>query len=98
MFTVTYNGQTSNSVGHGITASSVGIFTVNSSGQGPAIVTFPDYSLVSAAKANPCGGPNTACGAANPGDTLILWATGWLELPSLCAPFSFSCFPPIMQA
>jgi uncharacterized protein (TIGR03437 family) len=76
MFTVTYNGQTSNPVGHGITTSSVGIFTVNSSGQGPAIVTFADYSLVSAAKANPCGGPNTACGAANPGDTLILWATG----------------------
>ena len=24
----------------------------------------------------PCGGPNTTCGAANPGDTLILWATG----------------------
>src|SRR5262245_2554806 len=31
MFTVTYNGQTSNPVGHGLVASSVGIFTVNSS-------------------------------------------------------------------
>jgi uncharacterized protein (TIGR03437 family) len=75
-FTVTFNGQTSNSVGHGITASNVGILTLDSSGQGPAIVTYPDYGLVSAAKAANCGGPNTACGAANPGDTLTLWGTG----------------------
>lgn len=75
-FTVTYNGQTSPGANHGVTSSNVGIFTVDSSGQGPGIVTFADYSLVSAGKANPCGGPNTACGAANPGDTLILWATG----------------------
>jgi uncharacterized protein (TIGR03437 family) len=74
-FKVTYNGQ-SGSGGHGIGASTLGIFTIDSTGTGPGIVTFPDYSLVSAAKANPCGGPNTACGAANPGDTLILWATG----------------------
>src|SRR6202162_4636911 len=75
-FTVTYNSQTSNSVGHGVAANNLGIFTVDSTGQGPGIVTYPDYSLVSAAKASPCGGPSTACGAANPGDTLILWATG----------------------
>ncbi len=74
-FKVTYNGQ-SGSGGHGIGVSTLGIFTIDSTGTGPGIVTFPDYSLVSAAKANPCGGPNTACGAANPGDTLILWATG----------------------
>jgi len=74
-FKVTYNGQ-SGSGGHGIGSSTLGIFTIDSTGTGPGIVTFPDYSLVSAAKANPCGGPNTACGAANPGDTLILWATG----------------------
>ncbi|MBZ5606719.1 MAG: hypothetical protein LAP38_00565 [Acidobacteriia bacterium] len=75
-FTLTYNGQTSNSLSHGVSPSSVGIFTIDSSGQGPGIVTYADYSLVSANKATPCGGPNTACGAANPGDTLILWATG----------------------
>jgi uncharacterized protein (TIGR03437 family) len=73
---VTYNGQTSNAVGRNVIARNLGIFTIDSSGQGPAIVTFPDYSLVSAARATPCGGPSTACGAANPGDTLILWATG----------------------
>jgi uncharacterized protein (TIGR03437 family) len=76
MFTVTYNGQTSNAMGHGVTASNLGIFTVDSTGEGPGIVTYPDFSLVSAAKASPCGGPYTACGAANPGDTLILWGTG----------------------
>ncbi|MGI8741055.1 MAG: hypothetical protein ACR2NN_00515 [Bryobacteraceae bacterium] len=75
-FTVTYNSQTSNSVNHGVVANNLGIFTIDSSGQGPGIVTYADYSLVSAAKAANCGGPNTTCGAANPGDTLILWATG----------------------
>ena len=75
-FTVIYNDQPSNSVGHGTVASNLGVFTIDSSGQGPGIVTYPDYSLVSASKAANCGGPNTACGAANPGDTLILWATG----------------------
>ncbi len=74
-FKVTYNGE-SKTAGHGIGSSTLGIFTIDSTGTGPGIVTFPDYSLVSAARANPCGGPNTACGAANPGDTLILWATG----------------------
>ena len=54
----------------------MGIFTVGANGQGPGIVTYADYSLVSPAKAANCGGPNTTCGAANPGDTLILWATG----------------------
>jgi uncharacterized protein (TIGR03437 family) len=75
-FQVTYNGENSNNLSHGIAASSLGIFTIDSTGEGPAIVTYPDYSLVSAAKAANCGGPTTACGAANPGDTLILWATG----------------------
>lgn len=74
--TVTYNGETSNVAPITIVANNLGIFTIDSSGQGPGIVTYPDYSLVSAVKSNPCGGPNTACGAANPTDTLILWATG----------------------
>jgi hypothetical protein len=59
-----------------VVPSNPGIFTIDSTGQGPGIVTFTDYSLVSAAKAANCGGPSTACGSANPGDTLILWATG----------------------
>src|SRR6516164_4749782 len=75
-FTVTYNGQTSAPQNHNIEMSSVGIFSIDSSGGGPAIVTYPDYSLVSPVKAANCGGPNTTCGAANPGDVLIIWATG----------------------
>lgn len=75
-FTVTYNGQTSAPIAHGVGPSAIGIFTVDSTGQGAAIVTYADYSLVSPVKAANCGGPNTTCGAANPGDTLILWGTG----------------------
>ena len=74
--TVTYNGQTSAKAPIIVVANNLGVFTIDSSGAGPGIVTYPDYSLVSPLKAANCGGPNTTCGAANPGDTLILWATG----------------------
>jgi uncharacterized protein (TIGR03437 family) len=73
---VTYNNQTSASIPITVVANNLGLFSIDSSGSGPGIVTFPDYSLVSAAKIAGCGGPNTECGSANPGDTLILWATG----------------------
>ncbi len=73
---VSYNGQTSAAAPITVVANNLGIFSIDSSGSGPGIVTFGDYSLVSAAKIAGCGGPNTECGAANPGDTLILWATG----------------------
>ena len=74
--TVAYNGQTSAPSPITVVSNNVGVFTIDSSGQGPGIVTYPDYSLVSASKATNCGGPSTTCGAANPGDTLILWTTG----------------------
>jgi uncharacterized protein (TIGR03437 family) len=74
--TVSYAGSTSAMAPITVVANNLGIFTINSSGEGPGIVTYSDYSLVSDAKASNCGGPNTVCGAANPGDTLILWATG----------------------
>lgn len=75
--TVTYNGQSSPATPfRGVTANNLGIFTVDSTGQGAGIVTYADYSLVSPLTASNCGGPNTTCGAANPGDTLILWGTG----------------------
>ena len=73
---ITYNNQTSPAGSMTVVPSNLGIFTVDSSGSGPGIVTYADYSLVSPSKAANCGGPNTTCGAANPGDTLILWATG----------------------
>lgn len=74
--TVTYNNQTSAKMPISVVVNNVGIFTVDSSGTGPAIVTYPDYSLVSSFRGVHCGGPNTTCGAANPGDVLSLWATG----------------------
>ena len=74
--TVSYAGSTSQTAPITVVANNLGIFTINSSGNGVGIVTYADYSLVSPAKATNCGGPNTVCGAANPGDTLILWATG----------------------
>ncbi len=74
--TVTYNGQASPTARFGVVSNNLGIFTVDSSGHGAGIITYADYSLVSPAKAANCGGPYTTCGAANPGDTLILWGTG----------------------
>ena len=74
--TVTYNGQVGLASPITVVASNLGIFTITSDGQGAGIVTNADYSLISVTRAANCGGPNTICGAANPGDTLILWATG----------------------
>ena len=71
-----YNGQPGPSVPVTVVPSNLGIFTATSDGQGAGIVTYPDYSLVSTVRAANCGGVNTTCGAANPGDVLIIWATG----------------------
>ncbi len=80
--TVTYNGEDSAPTPfQGVSFGGPGLFTVDSSGAGPAIVTYPDYSLVSAVKAANCAGPNTACGSAIAGDTLTLWATGLGPVP-----------------
>ena len=74
--TVTYNGQTGPAAPFRVGINNPGIFTVTSDGQGPGVITFADYSLLSSTKAANCGGVYTTCGAANPGDTLIIWATG----------------------
>ena len=74
--TVTYNGRTGTPANIGVVANTLGIFTASSDGNGAGIVTYPDYSLVSTTKAANCGGVFTTCGAANPGDVLIIWATG----------------------
>ena len=73
---VTYNGQVGLAAPISVVANNFGIFTPTSDGQGVGIVTNADYSLVSVMKAANCGGPYTTCGAANPGDTLVLWGTG----------------------
>ncbi|HEY4362343.1 MAG TPA: hypothetical protein VGN17_15315 [Bryobacteraceae bacterium] len=74
--TVTNNGQVGNPSPISVVQNNVGIFTATSDGLGAGIVTYPDYSLVSPVKAANCGGVYTTCGAANPGDTLTVWATG----------------------
>jgi uncharacterized protein (TIGR03437 family) len=74
--TVTNNGQAGNPTPITVVQNNVGIFTATSDGLGAGIVTYPDFSLVSPTKAANCGGVYTTCGAANPGDTLTIWATG----------------------
>jgi uncharacterized protein (TIGR03437 family) len=74
--TVTSGGQQGAPAPIVIAANNLGIFTVTSDGQGAGIVTYGDYSLVSASKAANCGGVYTTCGAANAGDVLTIWATG----------------------
>lgn len=74
--TATYNGNAGPAAPITVVTSNLGIFTATSDGQGAGIVTNGDYSLLSVTKAANCGGAYTTCGAANPGDTLVLWATG----------------------
>ncbi|MBV9397785.1 MAG: hypothetical protein JO062_07385 [Bryobacterales bacterium] len=73
---VTYVGQASSTAPITVVQNDPGIYTFTSDGMGIGIVTYPDYSLVSPYKAANCGGPDTFCGAANPGDVLTIWANG----------------------
>jgi len=61
---VTYNGTPGPPGPITVVQNNLGVYTVSQNGAGPGIVTFADYSLVSGTK------------AANPGETLIIWATG----------------------
>ncbi|HLK49731.1 MAG TPA: hypothetical protein VKT49_16425 [Bryobacteraceae bacterium] len=61
---VTYDGQSSASVPITVAASAIGVYTLNQGGTGSGAVTTPDYQVI---------GPSFA---ANPGETLIAWATG----------------------
>jgi uncharacterized protein (TIGR03437 family) len=65
---LTYNGL-SGTTPITVVPTNYGISTVNTSGSGPAVVTFANYSPVSTT--------NTT----KPGDTLIIWGTGLGALP-----------------
>jgi uncharacterized protein (TIGR03437 family) len=62
--TVTYNGRSSATVPIIVAATAIGVYTLNQGGTGPAAVTTSSYQVI---------GPSFA---ANPGETLIAWATG----------------------
>ncbi len=62
--TVSYDGQASTSVPVNIVDQAPGLFTVNQQGTGPAAVTDENYVLITRER------------PANPGQTVILWATG----------------------
>ena len=77
--TVTYNGNASATFSITVATSGFGIYTLAENGQGNAIVTQSDYSIVSSIPGTGAlggGGPYTYSGAANVGDTLIIWGTG----------------------
>jgi uncharacterized protein (TIGR03437 family) len=82
--TVTYSGTASVAVAIAVVQNNFGTFTSSENGQGVAIATYTDYSLVSSIPGTgslACPPATTACpytysGAANPGDTVILWGTG----------------------
>ncbi len=83
---VNYQGSASVAFAVSVVQNNVGVFTFSQNGQGVAIATYPDYSLVSAVPgtgslADTCTTAGQACpdtytGAAHPGDVLTLWATG----------------------
>ena len=62
--TVTYNGATSAPEPLHVVTSNFGSVTWNSGGSGSAVITFPNYSVVS------------LLNSAKPGDGLVLWGTG----------------------
>lgn len=83
--TVTYSGTASSTFAVQVVANNIGIFSFSQDGQGLAIATYPDYSLVSAVPgtgtlADTCSAgkacPYTYGGAPHPGDVITLWATG----------------------
>ena len=61
--TVTFNGA-GGSIPITVVATNFGISTVNQSGSGQGVVTYPNYALV------------TGTNSAKPGDVLVVWGTG----------------------
>lgn len=62
--TVTYNGTTSATFSFTVVKSSPGLFTLNGGGSGPAVLTTPDFKVI------------TYTNAATDNDVLSAWATG----------------------
>jgi uncharacterized protein (TIGR03437 family) len=62
--TVTYNGQTSVPAALQVVGATFGMLTLNQGGNGPAVVTDANYTVISLTH------------SASPGQTLTLWGTG----------------------
>lgn len=61
---VTYNGQTSDPYGFTVVRNGPGLFTLNSAGTGPAVLTNPNFEVL------------TYTNATREGEVIIAWATG----------------------
>jgi len=61
---VTVNGQTSEPIALTVVRNGIGLYTLNSAGFGPAVLTDANFGVI------------TRTNAANPGQTVIAWATG----------------------
>lgn len=62
--TVTYNNQTSAPAAITVAASSLGIFTINQAGSGPAVITDANWQV------------NMITHSARPNQVMVLWGTG----------------------
>ncbi len=69
--TISYNGQTSNSITVNVVDHSFAIFAINQAGSGPGVITNAQTQ------------PSNATNAANPGEQNVIWGTG---LGSITSP------------
>lgn len=68
--TVTYNGQTSDPAAFNVVQNGPGLFTLNQGGSGPAVLTDPNFNVL------------TYTNATHEGDVIIAWATGITPITS----------------
>jgi len=80
---VTYNGQTSEPYGFTVVRNGPGLFTLNSGGTGPAVLTNPNFDVL------------TYTNAAREGEVIIAWATGVTGITASDADPAPAFDPPI---
>ena len=80
---VTYNGQTSDPYGFTVVRNGPGLFTLNSGGTGPAVLTNPNFEVL------------TYTNAAREGEVIIAWATGVTGITTSDADPAPAFDPPI---
>jgi uncharacterized protein (TIGR03437 family) len=83
--TVTYNSQTSATFSFTVVKSSPGLFTLNGGGTGPAVLTTPDFRVI------------TYTNAATDNDVLSAWATGITPLSGRADNTAAEFFDPPLE-